>query len=122
MLFQKKQNAQNYLSMVPAHNVKEFTEAEGKITLLIPKFKREWMRKFFIPKHKSLHFSIHLDAIGSQVWRMINGEQTVEEICLKVKDMLQSEGKPIDHAEERVTIFMTDLYKRKYIVFEASAH
>ncbi len=114
----KKQDPQNYLSMVPSHNVKEFTDAEGKITLFIPKFKKEWMRKWLIPKGRSPHFRIHLDTVGSHVWRLINGRQTVEKICLKMNDILQSEGKPIDHTEERVTTFMTDLYKKKYIVFE----
>ena len=108
------------MSMIPSHNVKEFTEAEGKITLCIPKFKKEWMKKYLIPKHKSPHIRIYLDNVGSHVWRLINGQQTVEEICLKVSDILQSEGKSIDHAEERITLFMTDLYKRKYIVFEES--
>ena len=122
MRFQNKEMPKNYLTMVPSHHVKEFTDIDGKVTLLIPKFKKEWMRKCLIPKHKTPHFRIHFDAIGSHVWRLINGRQTVEDICLKVNAKLQSEGNSIDHIEERVTLFMTDLYKRKYIVFEESTH
>jgi hypothetical protein len=104
--------------MIPKHNVQEFTDTDGKITLLIPKFKKEWMRKYLIPKRKSPHFRIHLDELGSKVWRIINGYLTVEDICLKIKDITQGEGKPLELIEERVTIFLSDLYHRKYIVFE----
>jgi hypothetical protein len=114
-----RKKPQNYLTMTPIRNIHEFNDIEGKITLLIPKFKREWLRKWLIPKHKSSHFRIHLDQTGSHIWRMINGQRTVEEICLEMHNILQNEETPATYIEERVTIFMTDLYKKKFILFES---
>jgi len=112
-----KKKPQNYLTMIPVRNVQVFDDIEGKITLLIPKFKSVWLRKWLIPKHKSPHFRIHLDETGSHVWRLINGKQTVEKICLEMSQVLQREGNPTELTDERVTTFLTDLYKKKFIVF-----
>jgi len=119
MRFRKKEKSKNYLTMVPSRIVKEFADEDGKVTLLIPKFKKKWIGKVLIPKRKSHHFRIHLDELGSHVWRTINGKLTVEEIILKINN-LTLEDKPLEHIEERITMFLTDLYKRKYIVFVES--
>jgi hypothetical protein len=113
-----KKKPQNYLTMIPVRNVQVFDDIEGKITLLIPKFKPVWLRKWLIPKHKSPHFRIHLDETGSHVWRLINGKQTIEKICLEMSQVLQREERPVDQIEVRITTFMTDLYKKKFIFFE----
>jgi hypothetical protein len=117
-MLQSKKKLQNYLTMIPVHNVQEFNETEGKITLVIPKFKHSWIRKTLVPKRKSTHFRIHLDESGSHIWRLVNGQRTVEQICSELNQILISEGKTTETIEERVTIFMTDLYKKKFIVFE----
>ena len=112
---------QNYLSMVPVHNVQEFKETEGKITMLIPKFKHDWLRKWLIPKHKSPFFRIHLDETGSHIWQLINGKRTVEEICFEMRGIYQHEEKAIEHLEERITQFLTGLYKKRFIIFMAGS-
>ena len=76
---------ENFLDMIPVRNVKEFTREGEKITLFIPKFKSEWMRKWFIPANRSKHFSIHLDEMGSKVWNLIDGETNTGEICNQVQ-------------------------------------
>lgn len=116
MLFKKKQV--NYLSLIPIRAVKEFTETDGRITLLIPKFKRPFFQKFFIPKRNSPHFRIHLDEMGSQVWKQMDGKQNVELICSKLSESLNSELSPNDQLEYRVTKFLTELYKSRFIIFE----
>ena len=91
-MFFKKTPPKNYLSLVPLRRVKDFSESEGKITLLIPKFKNEGLRKWLVPKHKSTHFKIHLDETGSHVWRLIDDCATVEEICDQLNKLLLSQG------------------------------
>jgi len=115
--FNKK--PQNYLTIVPIRNTQEFNDIEGKITLQIPKFKHRWLRKVLVPKHKSSHFRVHLDETGSHIWRLINGKRTIEAICLELGNIMQNAEKPMEYTEERVTIFMTDLYKKKFILFES---
>src|SRR6266568_5703104 len=77
-MFFKKKQPENYLTFIPVRKIKEFSETEGKITLLIPKFKNEGLRKWLVPNHKSAHIKIHLDENGSNVWRLIDDRVTVE--------------------------------------------
>ncbi len=57
----------------------------------IPKFKSEWMRKWFIPSNRSRYFSIHLDEMGSKVWNLIDGETNTGEICSKFSSFCRIE-------------------------------
>ncbi|HEX2935882.1 MAG TPA: PqqD family protein [Bacteroidales bacterium] len=113
-----KKAAPNYLDMVPIHKVEEYVEEEGKITLLIPKFRKEWMRRWFIPARRSKHFRIHLDELGTEVWRHIDGKTDVHSICQRVSEYLQRSQKQEAHLEERVTVFLNQLYKNRFIVFQ----
>jgi Coenzyme PQQ synthesis protein D (PqqD). len=116
MLFRKKVS-KNYLSFIPTRKIQEFSESDGKISLLVPKFKNERFGKWFIPKHKSIHFKIHLDELGSQVWWLIDGNRSVEEICNLLNDFLNTHHKPADQLEERVTRFLTDLHRNGFVSF-----
>jgi hypothetical protein len=116
MFFKKKQQI-NYLALVPVRKINDFTDADRKVTLVVPKFKNERFRNWFIPKHKSTHIKIHLDEMGSQVWRSINGQRTVEDLCFLLKDYSQNHNLPDTQIEERVTKFLTDLYKNGFISF-----
>jgi hypothetical protein len=106
----------NYLSLVPVRVVKEFTEENGRITLLIPKFKHPFFQRFFIPKHKSPHFRIHLDELGSQVWRSIDDKQNVGQICSALAGSVNPDSFPDnEQLEYRVTKFLTELYKNRFV-------
>lgn len=101
--------------MIPVRNVQEFNDQDGKITLHIPKFKNAWMRKYFIPERRSRHFRIHLDVLGSHVWRLIDGQRDTQEICEQLSQIGDlDQGSPV---ELRVTKFLSQLYKNRFIVF-----
>lgn len=104
--------------MVPSRKVEEYIEEEGKITLLLPKFTNEWMRRWFIPARRSKHFRIHLDGLGSEVWRHIDGKTNVHGICQHVSDYQQRNQQHEEHLEERVTTFLSQLYKNGFVVFQ----
>lgn len=113
-----KHNQQtNYLEMVPLQNVQEFTEEEGKITLLIPKFKSEWMRKWLLPARRSKHFRVHLDEMGSNVWRLMDGKRNTGEICDLLHCNTENPGNNTQ-MELRVTNFLSQLYKNRFIMFK----
>ncbi len=106
--------AQNYLDLIPVRTVEEFSKEEEKVTLLIPKFKSEWARKWLIPPGRSKYFRIHLDAMGSNVWELIDGKRNTGEICT-----IMSAGIPDDEQLSlRVTKFMTALYKSRFVKFK----
>jgi hypothetical protein len=109
----------NFLDMIPVRNVKEFSLEGEKITLFIPKFKSEWMIKWFIPSNRSRHFSIHLDEMGSKVWNLIDGETNTGDLCNKFSQLLPEGDNTETSVELRVTEFLRQLYKNRFIVFKS---
>jgi len=112
-----KKQPQNYLVLIPVRKITEIKEVDGIITLMLPKFKNATFRNWFIPKSKSTHYKIHLDDLGSQVWRLIDNSKSVQEICDLLYDYLMNKNKPSTQVEERVTKFLTDLYTNQFITF-----
>lgn len=108
----------NFLDMIPVRNVKEYTNEGEKITLHIPKFKSEWMSKWFIPANRSKYFSIHLDEMGSKVWNLIDGETNTGDLCNRLSEGLPEEDNAGTPVELRVTEFLRQLYKNRFIVFK----
>jgi hypothetical protein len=105
----------NYLLLTPVRVHNHKVEENGNVTLIVPKFKKKWMRNFFVPSRKSEHFRIILDEIGSATWLAIDGKSDVQTICNRLGVQL---GDKIDHAEERVTKFLTLLYDQRYVTFK----
>jgi hypothetical protein len=110
----------NFLDMVPIRNVEHFTHEGNRITLLIPKFKKEWMRRWFIPPKRSPHIRIHLDETGSKVWELIDGQRNTCEICSRISHSLPENNRTDNSVELRVTEFLRQLYKNRFIVFRQS--
>ncbi|MBN2814048.1 MAG: PqqD family protein [Bacteroidales bacterium] len=107
----------NFLEMVPVRHVQEFIREEERITLLIPKFKTEWMRKWLVPSRRSPSIRIHLDAMGSKVWELIDGQRNTAEICRMLKSRSPESQESDDEFAMRVTGFLRNLYKNRFIVF-----
>ena len=108
----------NFLDMIPVRNIGEFTREGDKITLMIPKFKSEWMRKWLIPASHSRYFRIHLDETGSKVWLLIDGTRNTDEICNLLSNSVSDQIKADDSVALRVTEFLRQLYRNRFIVFK----
>jgi len=108
----------NFLDMIPVRNITEFTREGDKITLMIPKFKSEWMRKWLIPANRSKYFRIHLDETGSKVWLLIDGKKNTDEICNHLGNSGSDHIHEDDSVALRVTEFLRQLYKNRFIVFK----
>jgi hypothetical protein len=108
---------QNFLDMIPVRNVKEFSREGDRITLLVPKFKTDWMRKWLIPAKRSSHFRIHLDETGSKVWDLIDGIRNTNEICTLLENSISHESGNTVSIELRITRFLRELYKNRFVVF-----
>lgn len=104
----------NTLDLIPVCMKEYREEDDGTLTLIVPKFRNEKFGKWFMPKKKSLWFSIHLDELGSAVWLEIDGKRSVAEIIGRLKEKF---GEKISPASERVTTFVTQLYAQRYISF-----
>ena len=104
----------NYLTLTPVRIHSHEVGENGKVTLIVPKFKNPLFRQWLIPRGKSDHFRIHLDELGSATWMLIDGESNVAEICSKLMEHM---GEKISPAQTRVTKFLTLLYDQRYISF-----
>ncbi|MBP6977765.1 MAG: PqqD family protein [Bacteroidales bacterium] len=105
----------NYLALTPVRIHAHVIGEDGRVILIVPKFKNPVLRQWLIPRNKSDHFRIHLDGPGSATWLAIDGVSNVSEICSRLEESL---GEKISPAESRVTRFLTLLYDQRYITFK----
>jgi hypothetical protein len=112
-MFRKKREVFNMLELTPVR-INQHEEKDGLINILIPKFKREFFRKF-IPKNKSKDIRINLDELGSATWLSIDGNKKVGEI---VEELKSSFGDKIEPAVDRITKFIGGLNQHSFIYFK----
>ena len=107
----------NYLELTPVRAYSHELRAEGLITILLPRFRNDVMRRMFQPRRKSDFIRIKLDPAGSAIWLMIDGKTKVIAICEKMKMLYPDKMQPADETETRVTQFLSLLYQQRYISF-----
>jgi hypothetical protein len=112
-MFRKKREVFNMLELTPVR-INQHEEKDGLIVILIPKFKREFFRKF-IPKNKPNDIRINLDELGSATWLAIDGEKNVGVI---VEELKSNFGEKIEPAVERITKFIGGLNQHNFIYFK----
>jgi hypothetical protein len=107
----------NFLDLRPVRVLGHELRKDGGITLLMPRFKNKINSALFQPNSKEKFIFIKLDRFGGHTWLLIDGYDTVAEICLKLKDRFPEELHPVEETEERVTQFLSMLYQQRYITF-----
>ena len=107
----------NTLELHPVRLHEHQYTKDGNICLIVPKFRKRWMRDFFISGHRKKHFTIYLDELGTATWLEIDGEKSVQQISDRLKTKLDEQIQPLDEVEDRVTKFLSQLYEQRYITF-----
>jgi hypothetical protein len=102
--------------LVPVR-MQEFEIRDGKIIILLPKFRLKIFNILF-RKSGKLNYNIRLDDPGSITWEKIDGQKTIAEICEGIKISYAAMGKELDDVENRVSKFLRMLYERKIISFK----
>ena len=86
----KKSARHNLLETVPVRSEHIRTEWEGACAVLAyPRFKRAWMRRFFLPKGMSPDIHVRLEEHGTAVWK---GDETYESRVAAYLMQLQRDG------------------------------
>jgi len=111
----KRLKGANYLELTPIRSVEFETDINNQITLLLPKFKNAFAKKYIEPKLKTTVFRLRLDELGSASWLAIDGNKNVSAIA---EDLLVAIGEKIQPVEERLTKFLTLLYEQRFITFQ----
>jgi hypothetical protein len=108
----------NVMDLHPIRNHEHEFKEDGNIYLIVPKFRKKWMRDFFIAGTKKKNFTIYLDELGTSTWLEIDGKKSVQELCDKMQKKFPEKLSPEDEAINRITKFLFQLYEQRYITFQ----
>lgn len=100
------------LSKIYPKRACEFVEENGLITVHFYKQNLNWFDKHIFKKWASKPMKIDFDQIGSFVWKQCDGTKSVAEIALLLKTEM---GDDFEKPEERVKLFVNQLFKNKLI-------
>jgi len=102
----------NLLELVPQRISQWETRENNRIDILVPKLRGKWLGKWLLPKMKKPHYKVRLDDIGSFVWQQCDGEKTIRQIALCLRENFGEKAEPVF---ERVCIFFKKLEKGCFI-------
>jgi len=90
----------------------EINETTNLVVIFKPKFESALAQKTILPFFKNRHFTIKLDALGSEVWKNCDGERTVKQLGVILAKKFGPEIEPI---YERLIQFVVELQRGKFI-------
>jgi hypothetical protein len=102
----------NLLDLKPARRLEWEDLEDDRVALLVPRFTHPFWVKHFVPRLKSPHIRVKLDAYGSHLWRQCDGETTVEAIGVRMKEKF---GEGIEPLYERMGRFIARLTHEKWL-------
>jgi hypothetical protein len=105
----------NLLDLIPVKNIEWQKNKEGLIVLLKPKLKNPFLAKHLLPRLKNPYYRIKLDAVGSFIWELCDGDSTVRELGMKLKDKFKDKVEPL---YDRLSLFLQDLEKNHFIYYK----
>jgi hypothetical protein len=107
----------NYLDLTPLRMMDFETLEDGKVDILMPRFNHHILKRALQPHWKKEFIRIHLDEIGSAIWKKIDGLSNVNEICNRLQTTYPEKLHPQQETEKRITDFLSLLYRERYITF-----
>lgn len=110
----KKQD--NFMLYIPQKKHINFIEKNSRIYLIFyhNKFIEKLARKLF---KKPPITDIELDELGSEAWRLIDGEKTIIQITEKMKERFGEKCEPVN---ERLILFIRYLNRNGWIKLKQS--
>jgi hypothetical protein len=89
------------------------TDADGLVTLTVPKFTGKVGKSFCNVLRRENTFEAHLDKLGSAIWNHCDGTSLVKDILVEITKLFPDE-KNID---QRLFLFLQQLQALNYITF-----
>ena len=104
----------NLLDLAPVCRA-EFEETGDRVVVVRPKNHRPGAAGLLDRLTWSLSAKrIRLDAVGSFIWRRLDGKTTVREIAQAMRDEL---GETVEPVEERLGTFLHQLHRQELVAF-----
>jgi hypothetical protein len=107
----------NSLDLTPVKLVGSEMNDNGRVDILLPRFKSTFVKRALQSKRKGEFIRIHLDEVGSLIWSNINGSTKVHDLCRELTRSHPEKLNPPEETEERVSKFLSLLYQERYITF-----
>ncbi len=108
----KLKKERNLLDLIPEKLCDSTIDEEGRVIILAPRFKSKLGKKIFEPIVKNRYVKIHLDEIGTFVWKHIDGEKDVFELS----NLLKKEfGEKVEPVYERIGKFIAIMKVNNFI-------
>ena len=107
-------NGLNYLEMTPECNYGHEKRDDGLINVLVPKFTDPVFGKLLQPRIKKPYIRANMDKFGTATWLLMDGKTNVKLIGEK---LVEEFGDEIEPVYDRLTTFLTNLYKNGFITF-----
>jgi hypothetical protein len=105
----------NYLELTPYRLYEHEQKEDGLINILVPKFTNKIMANLLMPRIRHPYIKANMDEIGTATWLEIDGQQNVRQIA---DNLAEKFGDKIQPVYERLTMFLTQLYKAGFILFK----
>jgi hypothetical protein len=103
----------NLLELKPARKVEWETGPDGRVILIIPKFRGAMAKKWLLPWLSRPNFRVKLDVYGSFIWQHCDGRTPVSEMAGK---MVAAFGPEIEPVYERIAAFMRKLEREAFLI------
>jgi hypothetical protein len=105
----------NLLDVRPLRLAKWETTDDGKVVVLVPKFKNPFLVKWVLPVLAKPYFRIKLDAIGSVIWKQCDGTTPVSAI---METLRATFGETVEPVDARITSFFNHLERGDLLTVE----
>jgi hypothetical protein len=105
----------NLLDLIPVQNIQSEKDEKGLFVLLKPKYSHPLLVKHLLPRLKKPFYKVKLDEVGSFIWKLCDGKNTVKDIGEKLKANF---GPRVDPLYERLSFFLQNLEKNRFIAYK----
>lgn len=92
---------------------------DGRVAVLVPRFTGGFARRFLVPLLARAEIRMHLDELGSAVWRACDGHATVADVTRLVQ---AARGGNADDVRRRVHFFLRQLVREGSLSFLVKEH
>ncbi|UCG51019.1 MAG: PqqD family protein [Candidatus Latescibacterota bacterium] len=99
---------ENLLDMIPWQRRDHRDCADGTVDVMIPRFGDSRIGRFLGKSLKNTPIHVHLDEIGTAVWRLCDGRRSVQDIGRSLQEQF---GDRIEPVYERLGIFLHQMKK-----------
>jgi hypothetical protein len=105
----------NLLELRPLRSVDWEATEDGRVVLLVPKFRHPFLVKWLVPFLAKPNLRVKLDARGSFIWGLCDGSTPVREMVERLEDEFGDAAEPV---YDRIGKFLRKLEREECVVIE----